>query len=137
MNGSFARVIRGAEELPDELDIVPSLRPENLRRLGEALADLEAVGVDGEPVSLDETSEALIHTMCLAGELKIVPEPEGTRGYDDIRRAATRSGADSARQSPRSATWRACSRHSDASTTGRSCRPYARSPSSSAVSGPS
>jgi hypothetical protein len=25
-----------------------------------------------------------------AGELKIVPEPEGTRGYDDLRRAATR-----------------------------------------------
>src|SRR4051794_20971852 len=24
------------------------------------------------------------------GELKIVPRPEGTRGYDDLRRAATR-----------------------------------------------
>ena len=24
------------------------------------------------------------------GELKIVPEPAGTRGYDDLRRAATR-----------------------------------------------
>ena len=24
------------------------------------------------------------------GELKVVPEPEGTRGYDDLRRAATR-----------------------------------------------
>ena len=25
-----------------------------------------------------------------AGELKIVPEPAGTRGYDDLRRAASR-----------------------------------------------
>jgi hypothetical protein len=25
-----------------------------------------------------------------AGELKIVPEPAGTRGYDDLRRGATR-----------------------------------------------
>jgi hypothetical protein len=25
-----------------------------------------------------------------AGELKVVPEPIGTRGYDDLRRAATR-----------------------------------------------
>jgi len=25
-----------------------------------------------------------------AGELKVVPRPEGTRGYDDLRRAATR-----------------------------------------------
>ena len=24
------------------------------------------------------------------GELKVIPEPEGTRGYEDLRRAATR-----------------------------------------------
>jgi hypothetical protein len=88
--GSFARVIRGAEELPDELDIVPSLRAENLRRLEEALIDLNAVGVDGARISLDETSGALIRATSRAGSLKIVPEPEGTRGYDDLRRAATR-----------------------------------------------
>jgi hypothetical protein len=88
--GSFARVVRGAEELPDGLDIVPSLRPQNLQRLKETLADLEAVSVDGEPISLDETSDALIGTRSPAGELRIVPEPEGTRGYDDLRRAATR-----------------------------------------------
>jgi hypothetical protein len=88
--GSFARVIRGAEELPDGLDIVPSLRPENVRRLEEALGDLEAVGVDGDRISLDEIPDALIRATSRAGELKIVPEPEGTRGYDDLRRAATR-----------------------------------------------
>jgi hypothetical protein len=35
---SFARVVRGAEEVPDGLDIVPSTRDENLRRLDEAPA---------------------------------------------------------------------------------------------------
>lgn len=88
--GSFARVVRGAEELPDGLDIVPSLRPQNLERLREALADLEAVSLEGKPISLDETSDASIGAGSPAGELKIVPEPKGTRGYDDLRRAATR-----------------------------------------------
>jgi hypothetical protein len=88
--GSFARVVRGAEELPDGLDIVPSLRPQNLHRLEEALADLGAEGDDGARISLAETDDALIHTTSPAGELKIVPEPEGTGGYDDLRRAATR-----------------------------------------------
>jgi hypothetical protein len=88
--GSFARVVRGAEELPDGLDIVPSLRPENLHTLEEALVDLEAVGVDGARINLDENHDALIRATSPAGELKIVPEPEGTRGYEDLRRAATR-----------------------------------------------
>jgi hypothetical protein len=85
--GSFARVIRGAEELPDGLDISPSLRPQNLQRLEEALADLEVVGAR---IGVDERPDAVIRGASAAGELKIVPEPEGTRGYDDLRRAATR-----------------------------------------------
>jgi hypothetical protein len=79
-------VVRGAEELPDGLDIAPSLRPQNPQRLEEALADLEVV----DPrIGVDER-DAVICAASPAGELKIVPEPEGTRGYDDLRRAATR-----------------------------------------------
>jgi len=85
--GSFARVIRGAEELPDGLDVSPSLRPQNLQRLEEALADLGAVGAR---IGVDVSADAVIRAASPAGELKIVPEPEGTRGYDDLRRAATR-----------------------------------------------
>ena len=85
--GSFARVIRGAEELPDGLDVSPSLRPQNLQRLEEALADLE---VEGARIGFDDNPEAVIRAASPAGELKIVPEPEGTGGYDDLRRAATR-----------------------------------------------
>lgn len=85
--GSFARVIRGAEELSDGLDIAPSLRPQNLARLDEALADLEVVGAR---IGVNDSPDAVIGAASAAGELKIVPEPEGTRGYDDLRRAATR-----------------------------------------------
>jgi len=82
--GAFARVVQGAEELTRGIDIVPSTRPENLRRLGEALGDLHARGP-----SLDE-ERAVYEFATDCGELKVVPEPVGTRGYEDLRRAATR-----------------------------------------------
>jgi hypothetical protein len=90
--GGFARVIHGTDELTRGVDIVPSMRPENLRRLREALGDLNAKHEDGRELRLDESAvpEPVIALQTEAGELKIVPEPEGTRGYDDLRRAATR-----------------------------------------------
>jgi len=92
--GAFARVVQGAEEITHGIDVVPSIRAENLRRLGLALEDFDAVRVDGEPVVLDEATigdEAPLELRSPAGELKLVPEPAGTRGgYDDLRRAATR-----------------------------------------------
>ena len=92
--GGFARVIQGTEELTNGLDIVPSLRPENLRRLQLALEDLGAKRTDRRRLALDETTirnEPIISLRSPHGELKIVPEPPGTRGgYDDLRRAASR-----------------------------------------------
>jgi transcriptional regulator with XRE-family HTH domain len=91
--GAFARVLRGAEELTDALDVAPSLREPNLRRLEAALTDVGAERADGRaPVLEKETmSEPLIRLRSPHGELGIVPEPAGTRrGYDDLRRAATR-----------------------------------------------
>jgi hypothetical protein len=91
--GAFARIIRGADELTDGLDVAPSLREESLLRLEAALADLGAERVDGRALALEEAIEAepLIRLRSPAGELGIVPEPAGTRrGYDDLRRAATR-----------------------------------------------
>src|SRR6266545_4651528 len=62
--GGFARIIQGTEELTHGLDLVPSMRVENL---------------------------GVLELQTDASELKIVPEPAGTRGgYDDLRRAATR-----------------------------------------------
>ena len=91
--GSFARIIRGAEELPDGIDLVPSNRIENLRRLEGTLIDLGAVRTDCRPLRLDEETlgrEAIVELTSPQGELKLVPEPAGTRGYEDLRRAVTR-----------------------------------------------
>ena len=47
--GGLGRVIHGSDELTDGIDIVPSTREENLRRLGLALDELNARGADGKP----------------------------------------------------------------------------------------
>lgn len=92
--GGFARVIQGTDELTHGLDLTPSLRPENLRRLGPALTELDARRVDRDTLALDEATireQPVIALRSPHGELKLVPEPAGTRsGYDDLRRAATR-----------------------------------------------
>jgi hypothetical protein len=92
--GGFARVIQGTDELTHGLDLTPSLRAENLRRFALALAELDAERVDGRMLPLDEATireRQLVAFRSPAGELKLVPEPAGTRGgYDDLRRAATR-----------------------------------------------
>lgn len=83
--GGFARVVNGSGETTRGLDIVPSLRDENLRRLARALEQLEA------PVEADKLGSANpVTASTRAGELRIVPTPWGTRGYDDLRRRAGR-----------------------------------------------
>ena len=90
--GGLGRVIHGSDELTDGIDIVPSTREENLRRLGLALDELNARGADGKSPVLerDLVGKPVLELRTDAGELKIVPEPVGTRGYDDLRRAASR-----------------------------------------------
>ena len=91
--GGFARVLQGTEEITRGLDIAPSTRPENLRRLDTALRDLDAREPDGRELTIDANTIGAQPVLELAtehGQLKIVPEPLGTRGYDDLRRAATR-----------------------------------------------
>jgi hypothetical protein len=89
-----ARIVQGAEETTDGVDIAPSLCGGNLDRLTLALRDLDAERVDGGTAILDEMN---IHEPPAAefrtnrGTLKVVAEPAGTRGgYDDLRRAAAR-----------------------------------------------
>lgn len=88
--GAFARVIQGAEEVTQGVDIVPSTRAENLRRLEEALRDLGAQTTAGKQPVLEEAPPSMVELRTDHGELKVIPEPAGTRGYDDLRRAATR-----------------------------------------------
>jgi hypothetical protein len=91
--GGFARIIQGTEELTHGVDLTPSLRAENRRRLALALTDLDARLPNGKRPALDRdlSRQNVLELRTDAGELKIVPEPAGTRGgYDDLRRAATR-----------------------------------------------
>jgi hypothetical protein len=88
--GAFARVIHGTAEVTDGLDITPSMRQDNVSRLEKALRDLQAVPIDRKPLDLAETQEAVVELATTAGELKLVPTPAGSRGYDDLRRHASR-----------------------------------------------
>jgi hypothetical protein len=89
--GAFGRVVQGAEEITRGVDVVPSPKPDNLERLNTALEELDAVDADGRAVSFDPGgTENLVALTTSRGELKIVRQPEGTRGYEDLRRAATR-----------------------------------------------
>jgi hypothetical protein len=91
--GGFARVVQGTEELTHGIDIVPSTREENLRRLEAALRGIGAKRTDGHEITIDEPTIAAQPVIELAtdyGEVKVVATPAGTRGYDDLRRAANR-----------------------------------------------
>src|SRR5262245_51784681 len=90
--GAFARVVQGADEVTRGVDIVPSTQDQNLRRLDAALAELGARREDGTEPTLagSDGLEPVVDLMTERGELKVIPEPEGTRGYEDLRRAATR-----------------------------------------------
>jgi hypothetical protein len=81
--GGLARVIHGTGERTADVDIVPSPRPENLRRLAAALEEL---GADASELEADRPTT--VATRC--GEVTVVLAPTGTRGWDDLRRAANR-----------------------------------------------
>jgi hypothetical protein len=90
--GALARVIHGAPEVTDEVDIVPSFKGRNPQRLQAAVDDLDATLPRGRAVnaeSLAETAEP-VRLRTRFGRLAVVPQPQGTRGYDDLKRAATR-----------------------------------------------
>jgi len=91
--GGLARVLRGSDELTHGIDLAPSPRPKNLERLESALDKLNARRADGEPLALatpESIGDSVLEFASDAGEIKIVLEPAGTRGYDDLRHRATR-----------------------------------------------
>ena len=88
--GALARVIHGTGEVTDGLDVTPSMREENLSRLGKALDDLDARRRDGKELDLARVRDPVVELDTRAGELKLVPEPAGSHGYDDLRRHASR-----------------------------------------------
>lgn len=93
--GGVARVLRGADDVTNGLDICPAMRPEeNLERLRRALDELEARRADQRRLAVDEEAlrgERVVRLRTTRGELELVAEPAGTRrGFEDLRRMATR-----------------------------------------------
>jgi hypothetical protein len=91
--GGLARVLQGSDELTHGIDVTPSSRTKNLERLQTALEKLNARRVDGAPLdltALEAGRDPAVEFESDAGEIKIVLEPTGTRGYDDLRRRGTR-----------------------------------------------
>jgi hypothetical protein len=91
--GGLARVIRGADELTDGVDICPSLLLANRGRVQAALDELQA-----EIVPTRKTRSArhaaerqpVLEFDTIAGPVKIVAPPAGVpRGYDAPRPGAT------------------------------------------------
>jgi hypothetical protein len=91
--GAFARVLQGTEEVTRGIDIVPSTRGDTLRHLDDALREMNATRPDGREADLSGSGfddSPVLELSTEFGELKLVATPAGTRGYDDLRRAASR-----------------------------------------------
>jgi hypothetical protein len=95
--GGYAAVLAGAEVLTRDIDITPGLEPANLQRLATALEELHAhIRVPNEapiPLPTDARLLASAEVWNLAtdsGDLDITVRPDGTDGYQDLRRSAHR-----------------------------------------------
>jgi hypothetical protein len=96
--GAAAARIAGAPVVTEDLDVTPATDHENLERLAAALrelgarlrssAELEGVAF---PVDAEMLTTADMWTLTTsAGDLDVCFMPSGTRGYDDLRREASR-----------------------------------------------
>ena len=88
--GELAGVIHGSGMTTRTVEITPSLKPENLERIAGALEDLGAA--KRETTRLPQLQPDADHLVIATdrGEVVITPTPPGSRGYDDLRRAARR-----------------------------------------------
>jgi|SRR6267142_4814534 len=90
--GALGRVIHGTGELTADVDIVPAMAEKNLCQLRLALEDLHACRPDGNVFALEKDlrEQPLLELQTDAGEVKIIREPAGTRGYKTLRSRANR-----------------------------------------------
>ena len=93
--GAFAAVAQGYPLPTEDVDITPARDPENMERLVSALTELEAklrLPRDDAvefPLEPELIANARLWTLATkAGDLDLVFEPAGTRGYEDVRRDA-------------------------------------------------
>lgn len=96
--GGFAAQLHGSPYDTSDVDVTPDRGRANLERLAEALGELgaeirtEAGKVPPplvlEPEALDRFQNLALTTV--HGNLDVCLAPDGTHGFDDLRRAATR-----------------------------------------------
>ena len=95
--GGLAAELRGSPYFTRDVDVTPARTQENFTRLAAALKELDAklrIPDMDEPlvIALDERTFAQGTTWTFVtkhGYLDIALLPDGTRGYDDLRRSAT------------------------------------------------
>lgn len=88
--GELAGVLHGSDFTTTTIEITPALKRPNLERLTLALADLGVPHSDLEWLSTLTTDAPRRQLDTDHGEVAITATPAGTRGYDDLRRGATR-----------------------------------------------
>lgn len=96
--GAAAARVAGAPVVTEDIDVTPATDQANLERLVNALHELgarlrSAAEPEGLPfpVDADILGSAEIWTLTTsAGDLDVCWMPSGTRGYDDLRREASR-----------------------------------------------
>lgn len=96
--GGIAARLRGAPLLTEDLDVTPDATADNLERLCRALVELDArlrTRSDPEgvvfPIEPEMVASARSWTLVTRhGDLDLVFEPAGTRGYADLARGAGR-----------------------------------------------
>ena len=91
--GGLARVLQGSDELTRGLDLTPSPREQEPREAPDRARAAQRPPRRRRPARARRRSTPNA-TRCVelasdAGEIKIVLEPAGTRGYDDLRRRAS------------------------------------------------
>lgn len=99
--GAAAARIAGAPVVTEDIDVTPARDRANLERLASALSELNArlrpTEPKGVPLPLDAEmldSADLWTLTTSAGDLDLCFTPAGTRGYDDLRREASRERLD-------------------------------------------
>ena len=95
--GAAAARIAGAPVVTEDIDVTPATDQANLERLADALRELDARLRSPEPqgvpfpIDTDMLTSAELWTLTTsAGDLDVCFTPSGTRGYEDLRREASR-----------------------------------------------
>ena len=95
--GGVATQVHGHRRTTMDFDLMPDPDPENLRRLGAALAELEARPLES-PVAKVEIPVTDPERLAIAaivpplatrhGQIHILKEPKGARAFEELREAA-------------------------------------------------